>query len=109
MNDPGPIVRDNRPTCLPLRGPLNAPHDISDLGHMESFLTENYLLLGTVRDLVNRKAVFGSGSLLEDALPLMQTLQRNLIYLAIKAELHDNDFKDPERCLRSTPTHNGEF
>ena len=83
-----PLIRDDQPTRLPFRGPLDQPASASTPQGIQQILDENNQLLLLAEEALNGKiqAKDGSPADVKDAVPFLERLQRNLVYLAVLAD-----------------------
>jgi Myb-like DNA-binding domain len=83
-----PLIQDGQPSRKPLRGPLDQPAAVSTVAGLESLIEENNQLLLLTEEVLNGKVQnkAGGSSDVTDAVPFLERLQRNLIYLALLAE-----------------------
>lgn len=90
MEDTQPIIKDNKPTCLPFRGPLQKATEVSSSEHLKAVLLENELLINAAQEIME----YCSDS--SHLLPLLDRLHKNLAYLAILKETTDQGSVDLE-------------
>ena len=84
-----PLIRDDQPARLPLRGPMDQPTAASTPLAIQQVLDENTQLLLLAEEVMNAKLEgrhAGETTEVKDAVPILERLQRNLIYLALLAD-----------------------
>jgi hypothetical protein len=83
-----PLIRDDQPARLPLRGPLEQPTATSTPLAVQQVLDENTQLLLLAEEVMNGKleGLQNGQTDVKDAVPILERLQRNLIYLALLAD-----------------------